>query len=377
MKNAAPGNYQRRLFEKHKNSVRLFSGLQFRYLILILILLTIIFFQTAAVLSGQTVSQTVEIAAVGDILLDRGVEKRIKQFGADYPFEKVKNILADADLAFGNLENPVTGECDSAKKKFSFRAKSEHSKILHDAGIYILSLANNHSFDCGQTGLFETFINLKNENLRWIGAGKSETVAETPLFIEIKGIKIAFLGFTAISPLKSPNIAFATIEKVARTVASARRKADFVIVSFHWGTEYSSSPNARQIELANAAIEAGADVVFGHHPHVLQGFQMRDQPDGKRRALVAYSLGNFVFDSPVRLNKKVAESVILKVRFGKNGLIGAEIIPVSIKNFRPVIAREEKKEFIWNRLNCLSEKFGTALNHGQLIILPKFAGNLC
>jgi poly-gamma-glutamate synthesis protein (capsule biosynthesis protein) len=220
-------------------------------------------FLTGIVSAAQTARETVEIVAVGDILLARGVERQIEKFGADYPFGNVKNILENADLAIGNLENPLTVECEKAEKKFSFQAKPETAKILAENGFDILSLANNHSLDCGRAGLLETIENLKKENLLWSGAGKTEAETVSPVFVEIKKIKIAFLSFTAILPAKqsekSSNVAFAAAEKIARTVSAARRLSDVVVVSVHWGTEYASRPNEAQIELADAAIKAGAD----------------------------------------------------------------------------------------------------------------------
>lgn len=350
---------------KRKNFSRFLSNLFFYQIVFALII-----FQTVLTISAQTSSQSVEIAAVGDILLTRGVERQIEKFGADYPFEKVKNVLVNGDLSFGNLENPVAENCKKKKKKFSFQAKPEYLKILDNVNFDVLSLANNHSFDCGQIGLVETIEHLENENLRWAGAGRNAAEAEKPVYIEIRKIKFAFLGFTAIFPVnslkKSANVNFATAEKVSVAVAEARKKADVVIVSFHWGTEYDSRPNAMQISLANTAIDAGADVILGHHPHVLQGLKLIDKQIGEKRALVAFSLGNFLFDSPAKLIRKTAESMILKIRFNKKGFVSAEVVPVNIENTRPVIADKEKKEIIFNRLNKLSAEWNTFLDAGEI-----------
>lgn len=322
--------------------------------------LIFLLFSICFVYSVQALPQTVELVAVGDILLARGVENKIEKFGTDYPFEKVKHILSDADLAFGNLENPLTEKCEKIDKKYSFQAKPEYTKILRLSGLDILSLANNHSLDCGQTGLLETFKNLDKENLLWFGAGKNEAEAEPPTIIEKKKIKIAFLGFTAISPTieakESSQISFATTEKIVRSVKKAKREADIVIVSFHWGTEYTVTPNDEQKKFAKTATDAGADAVIGHHPHVLQAIQTVCRKVDKRRTLIAYSLGNFVFDSPVYLNRRLAESVILKMRFGKKGLVDTEFIPVVIENYRPILAEGEKKQIIIERLSNLSAK---------------------
>lgn len=304
-------------------------------------------------------TSTVELAAVGDILLARGVESKIEKFGAVYPFAKVKHILSGADIAFGNLENPITEKCGKLDKKYSFQAKPIYTNVLSNAGFDILSLANNHSFDCGQIGLFETFENLKKEKLLWIGAGKSKTEDNSSVYIEVKGIKFAFLGFTAISPSKElaeiSHISIATAENVKNSVSAAKQKADVVIVSIHWGTEYDLRPNTEQKTLADIAIKAGADAILGHHPHVLQDIDLIDRPNATEQAIIAFSLGNFVFDSPVRLNKRLAESVILKMRFSKNGLIDHEIIPVVIENYRPVIADEKNKNLILSRFDLTSD----------------------
>lgn len=305
-------------------------------------------------LSAQEIQPTVEIAFVGDILLARGVEKKIEKFGTNYPFANVKNILSSADIAVGNLENPITNECEKIDKKYAFQAKPKYTKILRSSGLDILSLANNHSLDCGEKGLMETFKNLQNENLAWIGAGKSINETEALKIIKKKGIKFAFLGFTTISPYPNRkdfnNVSFATPKKVKRLVQLAQKKSDVVIVSFHWGTEYHTSPNLQQKELARIAINAGADAILGHHPHVLQEINLINKTSRNRKAIIAYSLGNFVFDSPVRLDRRLHESVILKMQFGKSGLIETEAIPIKIENFRPVIADESTSKRILSRL---------------------------
>ncbi len=319
-------------------------------------------------ISAQNPQSTAEIAFVGDILLARGVEKKIEKFGDKYPFEKVKNILVNADLTFGNLENPLTDECRKLEKKYSFQAKAKYSKILKSAGFDVLSLANNHSLDCGQVGLFNTFRNLKSQNVKWIGAGKTNLEAQSPIFFEIKNVKIGFIGFTDVLPQskakKPSNVALVSSSNIAKKITLMKQKTDVVIVSIHWGTEYNSHPNEAQIELANEIIKAGADVVIGHHPHVLQGFQITEDSINQKKTLIAYSLGNFVFDSPTLANKRVSESVVLKINVNKNGLVKAEVIPIFIEKYRPIVAKSERRKNILESLNSLSEKLNTNLNKG-------------
>jgi poly-gamma-glutamate synthesis protein (capsule biosynthesis protein) len=145
--------------------------------------------------------------------------------------------------------------------------------------------------------------------------------------------------------------------------------ADAVVVSLHWGTEYASRPGARQRELAQAAVEAGADLVLGHHTHTLQGLEAFAR-GGAGRALVAYSLGNFVFDSPPSLGRRVIESVILRCRFGKDGLISAEVRAVVLDRYLPRAAAPAEARNILARLDELSAELGTNLTGGRVNLVP-------
>lgn len=314
---------------------------------------------------------TVELVAVGDILLDRGVGRRIGREGAGRVFADVKEELAGADVAFGNLENPVAARCRRAAKKISFQARPLSADALVGAGLDLVALANNHTLDCGKGGLLETIDHLSARGLRWAGAGPTLAAAEAPVVLTVKGIKLAFVAFTDVAPLRGPRrdvwagVARASGFALRRAVAAARARADAVVVSLHWGVEYASRPSARQRELAQAAVEAGADLVLGHHTHTLQGLQAFAGGSGGR-ALVAYSLGNFVFDSPPSLGRRVVESVILRCRFGKGGLVSAEVRAVVLDKYLPRPAAPEEARDILRRLTELSAELGTALTGGRV-----------
>lgn len=306
---------------------------------------------------------TFTLVAVGDILLDRGVAHQIERHGTDYPFAHVKDILTTPDVAFGNLEGPLTGKCEKVQKRFRFRANSRYLSALVNGGFDVLSLANNHSSDCGQVGLAETMSNLKVAGVRWCGAGATQEEAESVTVLEINGIKIGFVGFseflTDFSSSKSGKaaISYASEESVRLSVRAARQQADVVIASFHWGAEYTSRPREREIKLAQTAVEAGADLVLGHHPHVLQGLQtvLTTTKDGvTRRSLVAYSLGNFVFDSPRVWDMRLNQTIALRCTFSKFGLVRYEAVPLSIEGYRPRPASESEAMSIHTRLDKLS-----------------------
>lgn len=344
-------------------------GIPVKYLIPFIATGMCLYFSLPA--QAQSIESEIEVVAVGDILLDRGVRRRIDQFGTGYPFEKTAGILSESDLTFGNFENPITGECEEQQKKYLFRAAPEHSSILSLAGFDILSIANNHILDCGKIGLRRTIELLGEQKIVHVGA-EIDSASDRAAIIEIKGIRLGFAAFTAISPL-GPGESYSLVAKadpgeVARTVKKLQGKTDVIIVSFHWGTEYAVNPNGEQIDLARIAVESGADVVLGHHPHVLQGIRMVGREAGKRKSIIAYSLGNFVFDSPVRLNRLVGESMILKLRIGLDGLLGAEIVPVTIDGYRPLIARGSAKVEILERVGRLSKAFGTKFCGGRIVI---------
>jgi poly-gamma-glutamate capsule biosynthesis protein CapA/YwtB (metallophosphatase superfamily) len=317
----------------------------------------------------------VEMVAVGDILLDRGIARRIEGGGPHIVFARVRDVISSADLAFGNLECPLTDNCDRSRQRISFRANPRYVESLTDAGFDMLSLANNHSMDCGSRGLLETMSNLKRGGLLWSGAGETRAEAEAPVILTLKGIRIAFVSFTAVAPPANATVrdggpAVALLPSraaLAQAVASARRESEVVAVSLHWGAEYSSRPSGEQVDLAHAAVEAGADLVIGHHPHTLAGMELIRRPEG-RYALIAYSLGNFAFDSPRWLGKRVTESVILRCRLSRRGLASAEVLPVVLENYLPRPASPREAQSILQRLSALSAELKTHMANGEIIL---------
>jgi poly-gamma-glutamate synthesis protein (capsule biosynthesis protein) len=317
--------------------------------------------------------KTLTLAAVGDVLLDRDVGKKIEQFGMDYPFQRVADVLSQADIAFGNLECPLSERGIKVVKPFVFQAKPERVKCLISAGLDIVSLANNHTMDCGRTGLVETMETLRQNHVRWCGAGRTRKEAEAATVIEAKGIKVAFVGFCDFVPEGAflrddkPTMAMASKESVRASVSAARQQADVVVASFHWGVEFRSRPTQRQTTLAHAAVNAGADVVLGHHPHVLQGFEVSTQnrkPD-TRNALIAYSLGNFVFDQR-RPVKETAETVILRCALSQRGVVSAEVVPIKIEECQPRPATKEEGNAILTRMSKLCGEMKTQMTEGRI-----------
>jgi len=246
--------------------------------------------------SAPAPARSIRIAFVGDLMFARDVTTRMQQEGVQYPFERVRPLWADADLVVGNLEGTYTSRGTALAKEYTFRTPSALAAALTAGGFHAVSLANNHTFDFGTVGLEDTLATLRTKGVALFGAGLDETAAVSPLLVRTpSGLRVAFLGFDDIGEVQfasqtEPGVARADVSRIESAVRRAAADADFVVVVMHWGLEYRSEPTARQRLLAQAAVDAGACVVVGAHPHVLQPWERFG------RAVVLFSLGNFVFD---------------------------------------------------------------------------------
>jgi len=320
-------------------------------------------------LGGRAEPPAVTVAAVGDIMLDRRVARTMQRKGPAGMVVGICHLLSGADLATGNLECPLAEKSGRLEKPIAFRGSPRAVKALVEGGLTVVSLANNHALDCGRDGLRETMGVLAKSGLRWCGAGVDRRAAERPAVIAVRGRRVAFVGFCEFPEGErkwdhTPTIALAEEETVRRVVAEAKDQADSVVASFHWGEEYDDRPNRLQRRLAMAAVEAGADLVVGCHPHVLQGFEVVAK--GGRRALVAYSLGNFLFDQK---RERTRESVVLRVTLGRGGVTEANLVPVTVDGARPRPATTEEARVSLARLTKLCKQLHTDLK-GSALVLP-------
>lgn len=246
----------------------------------------------------QVVSQPVTITFVGDIMMDRGVRRSVeKNFDGDYSqLFTHTNYLQDTDIAFANLEGTVTDEISPRTgSRFSFRMHPNSLRALTHAGIDIVSFANNHVGDYSLKGFTATLQNLRDQSLLYTGAGSNKKDAATPRIITVRGLRVGFLGASDVGPDwlaasdTRPGILLASDPGLSNIVTQAKNQVDVLVVSFHWGNEYSPA-NLQQEKLAHMMIDAGADIVVGHHPHVMEKVEIYN---GKP---IFYSLGNFIFD---------------------------------------------------------------------------------
>lgn len=240
----------------------------------------------------------VTLTFVGDVMMTGRVEALLKEKGFAYPFAHVNSLFLEDDYTIANLETPVTRRGTPAgNKEYVYKSPPEAVPAMKAAGIDLVNLANNHSLDQGEEGLLDTFQHLGEQAIAYVGAGIDQQQAYAPVFIERNGIRIAFLGLSRVVPHVSwyagkdkPGVAATYDPTLAQeAIRQAKDEADLVVVLVHWGQEKTDYPVDHQKVLARAYIDAGADLVIGGHPHVLQGFERY------KDKWIAYSMGNFIF----------------------------------------------------------------------------------
>jgi poly-gamma-glutamate synthesis protein (capsule biosynthesis protein) len=264
------------------------------------------------ILETETESQELKLMFVGDMMFDRGVESSTQRnFGGDFAqlFDHL-DIFDKADLLFGNLEGPASDKGRNVGSKYSFRMDPAIIPVLADKGFNMVSFANNHVGDYSQSAFEDTLQRLERANILYTGAGWNKSSAEEPAIFEANNMRIGFLGFTDVGPNwmeateTKAGILLARDSNFSKIIQEAEQKTDFLITSFHWGDEYVPFNN-RQQSLAHRAIDAGADMVIGHHPHVVQDTEIYQDK------LIAYSLGNFIFDQ--YFSNETMEGMLLEV----------------------------------------------------------------
>lgn len=278
----------------------------------------------------------VTLSAVGDIRLDGPVGEIISR-GQD-PASAIKSSL-EADIVFGNLECPLTKRGTKQPKTWNFRAPAKNLESLKEAGFNLLNIANNHSWDYGETGFLDTLAALEKNKMTFVGGGENRQEAEKLRVAVVNGLRVGFLGFTSTFPQEAwaktnkPGVAYSDYGRVPEVIQAARPDCDVLVVSFHGGTELATEPNDIQKSFAHAAVDAGADLILGHHPHVLQALEVYE---GKP---ILYSLGNFLFVSPTPETKT---TVIARATLSAAGVDRIDFLPIDTNWGRPKTGGEKE-----------------------------------
>lgn len=272
---------------------------------------------------GRLRVRPLRVAAVGDVNLGDRVGLAIQAYGARYPWLSVAPALRAPDLAIANLECAVSTRGEPwPGKQYTFRGRPASLRAMaHYGGVDVVTVANNHSLDYGRLAFADTLAYAREYGLKTVGGGRNLDAARRPAVFRRGGLRVAFLGYSDVRPLgfdagaTRSGTAPAFASYISSDVRRARaRGADLVVVYYHWGIERTFTPTSEQRFLARVAFDAGAHVVLGAHPHVLQPI---DEVGGHR--LVAWSLGNFVFGAT---SAETARTGILKLGLGRAGVLG-------------------------------------------------------
>jgi poly-gamma-glutamate synthesis protein (capsule biosynthesis protein) len=277
-----------------------------------------------------------------------------------YPFQKIRPVLLEADIAFANLETPLS---DNSRYRGKFRTPTAFAKALKWAGIDVVSTANNHALDAEGAGLLETQEALLQVDVGAVGSGRNLADARRPFIIKRKGITVGFLGYS--QHIIGGATGFALPDRsgvvpldpflIKNDIQRLREQVNFIILSFHWGWENDqyTHPNARKF--AHAALDAGADVILGHHPHVPCGIEVYK---GK---VIIYSLGNFIFGHN---HENWMDNYLARLTFAPDQIEKIEIIPISGKGrdlAQPHVLKGELARTLLRNIQILTEELNTEM----------------
>jgi poly-gamma-glutamate synthesis protein (capsule biosynthesis protein) len=303
------------------------------------------------------------IVLTGDIIPARCVYERQRNLD-DYTaaFEHVKAFLRAADLTVGSLDASISdaGEPYPCEETFNLLAPPRSVEGFVAAGFDVITVATNHAKDCGRNGfgcsqsIRDTLRILRGAGIEPVGGGENITEAHRPAIVERNGVRFAFQGYDDIAPQyygageETPGTAPLSEAALRTDIAAAKAQADVVIVLPQWGVEYTPTPTDRQLSLARVAIEAGATLVIGNHPHVVQGIE------AGAGTFIAYALGNFVFDQDWSLETQ--QGAVLEATFAGSKLLSVSLKPVRIVNmFQATFAEEAEAAAILERMRASAE----------------------
>lgn len=301
-------------------------------------------------------SRVVELLCLGDLMLHSRYDEVASDRGPDFVFEKVSGVLRQPDIVFANLEAVLSDAGEAVAGKLCLRGDGRYLEAVKRHNVGILSLANNHTFDFGLSAYVDMESRLDRLGITTVGAGRNLEESRQLRIIEKDGIRFGFLAYSsrttkgsAYADEESPGVAPLDADMVVEDVERFRPDVDHLIVSLHWGVEYAEYPTPHQMEIGHRIVDAGASLIIGHHPHIIQGYEKY------KEGVILYSLGN-VFDSDLewrgadktyssRLKVADRESILAKVRFSKSDLVDLEFVPTWLNDEgQPEIAEGQKKE---------------------------------
>ena len=308
--------------------------------------------ETIAVVPHKTQSADPAVSLIfgGDVTLTDAYSDKVGK-NHQWAFSQLEEFR-QADVSMINLEAPFTSAAQPLPgKKFNFKAPIENVQVLQSGGIDIVNLANNHAMDYQSAGLLETTQTLQKAGIQSIGAGENIKAARRPVIMDVKGKKVAYLGYydadlhaaTAQGAGTNPR----HNDRVAADIKALRKQVDWIVVNYHWGEELAKYPGDWQIDLARFTVDQGADLVVGHHPHVLQGAEVY-----KGRPIV-YSLGNFIFGGN---STSDYDTAALKVSL-KDQQMRVEFLPIQVRGYQARVVNGQAGQQILGQITEVSDIF--------------------
>lgn len=287
--------------------------------------------------STVSAKKVITLVATGDVIPARVVNyNTVTKRDFKWPYLNTALILKSADITLVNLESPLIKGCKATQTGMVFCGDERNIEGLVFAGVDVANLANNHTENYGKLGLDQTQSILEKNGILY---STSNNLAVK----EISGVKFGFIGFNVLNPIDE--------ETIASQISQFKNNVDVLVVSFHWGAEYQSFPDRNTINLAHRAVDSGADLVIGNHPHWIQ------PPEIYKEKLIMYAHGNFIFDQ--MWSEKTKEGVIGKYTFYNDCLIDAQLLPIYIRDYgQPQLLEGSQKDLILKEIYTNSTKIG-------------------
>ncbi len=277
-----------------------------------------------------------------------------------YPFEKIAPFMKKKDLVLVNLETPLTNH---PRAYGLFVSDPHYARAMKEAGISVVSLANNHIFDAGEIGFFDTIHHLNHVGISYVGAGTNFEDARLGRLVELSGIKVIFLSYTqwcnmdfASIAAEYPGILPLDPQLMLEDIQIAKENAEYVFVSLHWGVENDPIVHPKQIEIAHSLIDHGADGIIGHHPHVSQGIEVY------KKRFILYSLGNFIFAQGE--TEWCCDNYLAEIIVDQKCIQGIIIYPISGQGqelFQPELITGGRADSLLHELQIKSALFKTGI----------------
>jgi hypothetical protein len=307
--------------------------------------------------------------AGGDVMLGGRTKTAIDAHGRDYPLLAVRPLLARAPIVMANLEGPFAARAQRADRQYSYKVRPRLARALAGAGVNVVSLANNHLVDCGSEGVIETLETLRDAGIAAVGAGMNERAAHEPVILPAGALRVGLLAYywnrRCAATSMFPGSAMDPPAALEADISALRERADRIVVTFHWGVPYERVPSDDDRAKARFAIDCGADVVIGHHPHVVQQFEVhRGRP-------IFYSVGNFAFGS----GNSGAEGCLVGIRF-EEGITTATVYPLYVKNRDPRVDYQPKVLRGLGARRMLVRMARESGTHGELLHVDDHCGRL-